>query len=126
MRLGGSGDPRLERERTETRKERFANTLRRAIPFGDESVDPAQAGARAKVAPTSEDTGRNFSAAQAIFQRVVRFLPLPGINPEWETVHLATDLGVYRTGRQRLDLSGRTWIGSFPARLNVINDLMLN
>lgn len=31
-----------------------------------------------------EDTGGNFSAAQIIFRRVARFLPLPALNPAWE------------------------------------------
>jgi hypothetical protein len=84
MRLGEGGVPQLERDRTETRKETFADTLRRQF----RSVMKALTRPKPEPAPKSrrrrEDTGRNFSAAQTIFQRVVRFLPLPGLNPEWE------------------------------------------
>src|SRR5580658_9537316 len=85
MRLGDRGVPRPDNDRTEIRKERFLDTMRRqfravmkALTRPECQPDPKPRRRR------GEDTGRHFSAAQSIFRRVARFLPLPALNPAWD------------------------------------------
>jgi hypothetical protein len=84
MRLGDGGVPQPEVLRTATKKERFAETLRRQFRSVMKALTGPERGPNPKPRRRREDTGRNFSAARIIFRRAARLLPLPALNPAWE------------------------------------------